>query len=122
MYIQILLGTVLIALAAMLLILPKACFDFGHKYFLSSKFQYAVGIASPLLGVALYFSSAASKHPSIFEFIGLCSFVAGVICLVLPRTVFRNIVSWELKTFSPYGRLLAVFYSLAGGFTIYTAI
>lgn len=119
MYIFILLGIVTSIAALVLLIKPKFGFDFGRKYFLSSAFQYGTALISLLLAAALYFSSSSSRFPAFFEIFSLCVLTGGVICLVLPTSAFREIVTWELKTFSPYGRILGFVYGLIGGFFIY---
>jgi hypothetical protein len=38
---------------------------------------------------------------------------------VLPPEDFRSIISWELRVFVPYGRVLGIWYGLIGGFLIY---
>ena len=121
MYTFILLGIVTAMAAAVLLFKPEVGFDFGRKYFLTSLFQYGTVVLSILLAAALYFSSSASKFPAFFEIFSLFVLGGGVICLLLPPSIFRAIVSWELRTFSPYGRILGFFYGVIGGFFIYVA-
>ncbi|MFT4887104.1 MAG: hypothetical protein ACJA2D_001815 [Pseudohongiellaceae bacterium] len=121
MYTFTLLGIVTGMAAIVLLVKPKVGFDFGHKYFLTSAFQYGAVVLSLLLAVALYYSSSTSKFPAFFEIFSLFVLSGGVICLLLPPSYFKEIVSWELKTFSPYGRILGLFYGIIGGFFIYAA-
>ena len=122
MYILILLGMVIVAFGINMLIQPEASFELARRYFPTSAFQYGCGIVGLLLGVALFFSSSASKYPTLFEVVAILSLIGGAICIVLPSSTFRSIVSWELSTFSPHGRLLAVCYFVTGGFTIYAAL
>lgn len=117
----ILLGIVTGMTAIVLLVKPKVGFDFGRKYFLTSAFQYGAAVLSLFLAVALYYSSSASKFPAFFEIFSLIVLLGGVICLLLPSLNFKEIVSWELKTFSPYGRILGLFYGIIGVFFIYAA-
>ena len=121
MYTLILLGISLGGIAILLLIKPEAGFEFGRKYFLKSGFQYGTVAASLILAIAIYYSAASSKFPALFEMLALFSIVGGVICVLLPPTVFKSIVSWELNTLSPYGRLLGICYGLLGGFLLYAA-
>lgn len=122
MYILILLGMVTVAFGINMLIRPEASFKFARRYFFTSTFQYGCGIAGLLLGVALYFSSSASKYPDLFEIVAIGSALGAVFCLVLPPSRFRSIITWELETFSPYSRLLAASYFIVGGFTVYSAL
>jgi hypothetical protein len=121
MYTLILLGISLGGIAILLLLKPEAGFEFGRKYFLKSGFQYGTVAASLILAIAIYYSAASSKFPALFEMLALFSIVGGVICVLLPPTVFKGIVSWELKTLSPWGRPLGICYGLLGGFLIYAA-
>lgn len=122
MYTVIILGIVIAAASVMLLLNPRPCFEFGGKYFLSSKFQYGVGIVSLVLAVMLFYASSALRFPTLFEIIALFSAVGGMICLVLPASDFKSLVSWELRVFLPYGRVLGVWYGLIAGFLIYAAL
>ncbi|MDB3908664.1 hypothetical protein N9390_03945 [Gammaproteobacteria bacterium] len=117
----ILLGITLAIIAIFLLLKPEAGFDFARKYFLKSGFQYGTVAASLILAVAIYYSAASSKFPALFEMLALFSIVGGVICVLLPPSIFKSIVSWELNIFSPYGRLLGICYGLLGGFLLYAA-
>jgi len=115
------LGILLSIAAVVLLIMPERGFEFGRKNFLSSGFQYAIGIVTLVLAMAIYYSSPDVKYPALFELVALLSLVGGSICLVIPPSIFRRVVSWELTTFSPYGRFLGICYGLIGGFLIYAA-
>ena len=121
MYTLILLGITLGIIAIFLLLKPETGFDFGRKYFLKPGFQYGTVAASLILAVAIYYSAASSKFPAFFETLALFSILGGIICAFLPPTVFKKIVSWELKTLSPSGRLLGICYGLLGGFLLYAA-
>ena len=121
MYTLILLGISLGGIAILLLLKPEAGFEFVRKYFLKPGFQYGTVAASLILAIAIYYSAASSKFPALFEMLALFSVVGGVICVLLPPTVFKCIVSWELNTLSPYGRLLGICYGLLGGFLLYAA-
>lgn len=121
MYILIPLGILLFVIAALLLAIPEAGFEFGRKHFLSSSFQYGIGALSIVLSVAIYYSASTTKFPTVFEIFALISMIRGVISVALPPSDFKSIVSWELKVFSPYGRVIGVLYALIGGFLIYAA-
>jgi hypothetical protein len=121
MYTLILLGISLGGIAILLLLKPEAGFEFGRKYFLKPGFQYGTVAASLILAIAIYYSAASSKFPALFEMLALFSVVGGLICVLLPPAVFKSIVSWELNTLSPYGRLLGICYGLLGGFLLYAA-
>ncbi len=121
MYILVLLGIVTGIAAILLLINPELCFEFGRKYFVSTKFQYGTAILSLVLALALYFASSTTRFPAVFEIVALFTLVGGVICVALPPADFKSIVSWELKVFLPYGRVLGIWYGIVGGFLIYAA-
>ena len=121
MTIIILLGIIIGAVAVVLLIKPEVCFEFGGKYFLSSKFQYGMGIFRLFLAMTFYFLASVSKFPIFFGVVALFMLVRGVTCLVLPAADFRDLVSWALRVFSPYGRFVGVCFAFVGGFLIYTA-
>jgi len=122
MYVLVTLGVFIGMLSFLLLASPEVGFDFGRKYFLSARFQYGAGIVSLFLAVALYSAASVSKFPTLFAILALWSLIGALIIFVLPKNKFRSIVSWELDTFSPYGRVLGLIYALISGFVIYAAI
>ena len=48
--------------------------------------------------------------------------MGGVITLVLPNTDFNELISWELRIMSPYGRAVGVVYLLIGAGLAYTVL
>lgn len=120
--IVLLLGIVTCLMAAAVLIKPESTFDFVRKHFLSTRFQYGVGILSLILAVAIYYASPELKFPRLFEIIALMSLAGGVIVFALPPADFKGLISWELRIVAPYSRILGIWYILIGGFLVYVAI
>jgi len=118
-FVIMLVGAVLVIIAIILLIKPEIGFDFARKHFLSKGFQYGGSVFSVALAAPFYFASATSNFPALLEIFALFSLAGGVICIVLPPEDFRSIISWELRVFVPYGRVLGIWYGLIGGFLIY---
>lgn len=121
MYLLALIGIVVVLAAVVLLVNPNMGFEFAEKYFFSTKFQYGVALLSIALGSLFYVESAAARFSALFLIFAVVCLVGGLVCLLLPHALFERIVSWELKTFRPYGRGLGILYGLVGGLLIFAA-
>jgi len=122
MYFLILFCLALGLIGVFLLTIPESSFNFARKYFRMNVFQYGVGVFSILIAVAFYLGATTSKLPSAIEIFALFSLMGGVITLVLPNTDFNELISWELRIMSPYGRAIGVVYLLIGAGLAYTVL
>ena len=75
-----------------------------------------------LFGMILFVNADSTRLPGFFEIFGLLVGAGGIIAVVVPRSDFQKLISWEVKTFSPYGRPLGVFEGMFGAFLIYTVM
>ena len=111
-----------IAIGVLLLIKPKALFDFMSKYMKSYGLQLISLVLGILFGVIFFISADSTRFPGFFELFGLLAGAGGIIAIIIPRSDFQKLISWEIKTFSPYGRPLGVIEGMFGVFLIYTVM
>ena len=115
-------GVLLIVLGAVLIIKPKAVFDFARKNFASLGFKISSVVLNLVLGVALIDYADSSKFPIFFVILGLLVILKAIIPILTPRSDYDDLVSWRLDITSPFGHAIGAIEVLFGGFLIYAVV
>ncbi|MDB4223238.1 hypothetical protein N9850_05665 [Granulosicoccus sp.] len=115
----ILFGTLVLLAGILLLVNPEIIFGFLRDSIENRAVHLIAVMVRLIFGILLITQSSVSRFPLGIEILGWVFIVAGCCLALIGRNKFRNLMSWVLIKFKPFGRLTGVIAIGFGGFLVY---
>ena len=115
----IILGSLMLLAGVLLIRNPEIIFGFLQDNAENPAIHVIAVLVRLIIGTLLITQSDLSRFPLAIEILGWVFIVAGVGLAVIGRNRFRQLMSWVLNTFKPFGRLAGVIAIAFGGFLVY---